>query len=127
MKHSTAAYVDALCETARENRLTHAAIKKFLTILRRNNDISKLPEILRRFKTRYHRACGITNIEVISARDMKLEIEPQLNGYFGKNTKINFAIKPEIIGGIIAYINDETLIDASVTRRLHAIFKKPKI
>ena len=122
MKHSPTIYAEAFWEAAKKSEPQLTA--NFLKVLRKNGAIAKLPDIIKRIEVLSYRKAGITKLEVISAREVRQELEPALKERFGKNTVIDFSVRPEIIGGVIIKINAETVIDASVKRRIDKLFSK---
>lgn len=98
-------------------------VRNFLGMLKRNGDFSRLSEILRFIERFFYKKNGITKVEVTTAREAKKEFESELHERFDKKAEISFTVQPGIIGGTVIKINDETLIDASVKRRIDKLFR----
>ncbi|MFY9461995.1 MAG: F0F1 ATP synthase subunit delta [Candidatus Sungiibacteriota bacterium] len=127
MKHPPAIYAEALLEASEEKKVSSDKMRNFLVMLRKNGDLAKLLDVMRKLEALYYRREGITKVDVISGRELgefKKEVETALRERFGMNSVIDFSVNREIIGGIILKINDELVIDASVKRRLEKLFAK---
>lgn len=122
MRYTPATYAAAFWRAVEKKGVTPEITGNFLRLVRRSGDLPKLPEILRRIEKLFYKKSGIKKIEVTTARDMRKELEPKIRERFGKADEINFSTKPEIVGGVIIKINDETIIDASVKARLQKMF-----
>ena len=123
MKYAPAEYAEAFLEAGGEKPPAEI-VRNFFRTLRKNGDLGALPKVLRKVEVLHYSKAGLLKIEVITARDINKDIEPQLKKRFGKKAEIRFEINPEIIGGIILRINDELVIDASVKRRIDKLFQK---
>jgi len=78
-------------------------IKKFIDILKRNNNLSLIDEIIEKYYEHYRSERNISKIEITS----------------------NKKIDPEIlnIGGMIIKIDDSLLIDGSIKKKLEDLKK----
>ena len=122
MKYSSKIYATALLEALEEKSLA-GAIKKFLSIMRRNGDFSKLPNIVRDFKKLYNKKHGIKEVKVEIAREDKSIIN-QVKDILKLKHEPEVEIKKEILGGVVITINDEVIVDGSISRRINSIFEK---
>lgn len=123
MKYSPSLYAVAFLAVAEKKGVTREVVGNLLGTLKKNGDLSRLSEVLRFVERFFYKKNGIAKVEVTTAREAKKEFESELHECFGKKAEISFAVQPEIIGGTIIKINDETLIDASVKRRIDKLFR----
>ncbi len=123
MKYSASCYADTFLELAKGKPAPRALMRNFLSLVRRNGDMPKLPDILRSIEKKLFAREGIQKVEVTAARDIRKELERRLRAEFGKNADIRFSFTPEIIGGAVIRVNDGILIDASVKRQLDKLFQ----
>ncbi len=93
----------------------------FLRVLLRNSRLTELREINNRFASVLEERSGAVGAEVISARELSTaqrdELKANLEKLTGKRVKMNFAVDPEIIGGVVTRVGS-TIYDASVKTRL---------
>jgi F-type H+-transporting ATPase subunit delta len=93
----------------------------FLRVLLRNRRLTELGHINQRFESVLEERSGAAIAEVISARDLsdsqRNELKANLEKLTGKQIKLNFAIDPEIIGGVVTRIGS-TVYDGSVKTQL---------
>lgn len=122
MKHTAEIYAKSFLRAVEAEGPRPAILRNFLNVVRKNAGLQKLPEILKKIELSFLREKGFAKVEVITARDLASELEPDLKKHFGRNAIILFSVRPEIIGGVIFKINEETVIDASVRRRLKQLF-----
>lgn len=122
MKYSPKIYAGGLLSAMEEKKPSSGMVSNFLNILRRNGDFYKLPEVLREAEILMRKTQKITKIEVVGARSFGSGFKQKLTDRFGPKADISFSIKPELIGGVVIKLDDETVIDASVKRRLDKLF-----
>jgi len=122
MKYTPTVYASAFLGALGDKGVTQKIAGNFLRLVRRNGDLPKLSEILRNIEKLFYKKKGIIKVEVMTARDMKKELESKLRERFGKKADINFVVKPEVVGGIVIKVDDEIVVDASVKRRLDKLF-----
>lgn len=120
MKHSPQIYASALLEIP-EKSLTAAVFRNFLRILRKNNDLVKLPRILSELKKQYRKKYGTKDVEIALARSDE-KITREIQHVLGLKTEPRITIKKELLGGAVITINDEILIDGSIQTRLPKLF-----
>ena len=121
MKYSSKIYATALLEALEEKSLA-GAIKKFLSMMRRNGDFSKLPNIVRDFKKLYNKKHGIKEVKVEIARENKSIIN-QVKEILKLKQEPEVEIKKEILGGAVVIIDDEMVVDGSIKNRISKIFR----
>jgi F-type H+-transporting ATPase subunit delta len=93
----------------------------FLRVLLRNGRLLDLPEINERFAVVLEERSGTVVADVMSARELseaqRQELKANLEKLTSKHVKLNFAIDPSIIGGVVTRIGS-TVYDASVKTQL---------
>ena len=109
--------VEALIEKTRPSRTT----ANFIRVLLRNGRLTELREINERLERVLEERSGSVVAEVTSARDLsgahQSALKANLEKLTGKQVKINFAINPAIIGGVVTRIGS-TVYDGSVKTQL---------
>ncbi|MBS4025941.1 MAG: ATP synthase F1 subunit delta [Clostridia bacterium] len=79
------------------------------------------PEMAEEFSNLADQVRNLSKAQVVSAVEMKredvAELERKLSKATGRNIKVNVAIDPAILGGLIVKIGDEVM-DGSVQKRL---------
>ncbi len=98
-------------------------IKKFIDILKKNNDLSLVDKIIDKFHECYRKEKNISKIEITSNAKMDSAILNKIIHKFNDQIEIEEKIDKALIGGIIIKINDDTLIDGSVKRKLEELEK----
>ncbi len=98
-----------------------ATTSNFLKVLLQNGRLADLTEINDRFASVLDERSGIVAAEILSARELpadeKLEFEKSLASLTGKTVNVNYAIDPDIIGGVVTRIGS-TVYDGSVRTKL---------
>ncbi len=62
-------------------------------------------------------------VVVYSARKLSRESVSKIEKAFGKKSDIKYVIVPDIIAGVRIVIDDETIIDATIKRKIDALVK----
>ena len=93
----------------------------FLKVLLRNGRLTDLDAISDRFETVLQERSNVVSAEITSARELpgdeRREFELSLEKLTGKEININFAVDPELIGGVVTRIGS-TVYDGSVRTKL---------
>ncbi len=93
----------------------------FLRVLVKNDRIGELEQIQERFEEELAARSGLVVASVVSARDLpegeKGAFQANLEKLTGRKVEIEYAIDPEIIGGVITRIGS-TVYDSSVRTKL---------
>jgi len=93
----------------------------FLRVLLQNGRLTDLVAIVERFESVLAERSGIVSAEVASARELtdgqRNELKVNLEKRTGKQVKIDFAVRPELIGGVVTRIGS-TVYDGSVRTQL---------
>jgi F-type H+-transporting ATPase subunit delta len=97
------------------------ATANFLRVLLRNGRLMNLGDIMKRFELILEERSGIVSAEVASARELseaqRRELKVNLEKRTGRQVKIDFAVNPELIGGVVTRIGS-TVYDGSVKTKL---------
>ncbi len=109
--------LEGLLEKTRPSRTT----ANFLRVLLRNSRLTELSEINSRFESVLEERSGSLSAEVTSARELseaqRAELRSNIEKLTGKQVKLNFAVEPALIGGVVARIGS-TVYDGSVKTQL---------
>ena len=109
--------LEALIEKSKPSRTT----SNFVRVLLRNGRLTEIREINRKLESVLEERSGSVVAEVTSARDLsgaqQAELKANLEKLTGKQVKLNFAIDPAIIGGVVTRIGS-TVYDGSVKTQL---------
>jgi len=101
--------------------------QNFVKLLASKNHVHLLPEILADFDRRAKRGPQARVAQVTSAIEMsaseKQNLENKLRAKFGADTGFEYAVNPEILGGVIVRVGDK-VIDGSVAGKLAALKEK---
>jgi len=99
----------------------------FLKVLLQNQRLTDLNEINKRFAQILDERAGMVAATVTTARgvtqDAQHRLHQKLVALTGRNVRIDFAIDPEIIGGLMTRIGS-TVYDGSVRSQLQQIKEK---
>ena len=112
--------VDDLIARTKPSRTT----ANFLSILLENGRLTELGHIYTKFTSILEERAGVVAAEVISARELpdaeRVEFEKQLAKLTGKQVRFNFAVDPDLIGGVVTRIGS-TVYDGSVRAKLETL------
>ncbi len=98
-------------------------IKNFVGILKKNNDFSLEKKIVQQYY-KYHRTKrNISKIEITSSQKLNSETLNNILEKFSKQVEIEEKIDRSLIGGIVIKIDENTLVDGSVKRKLEDLRK----
>lgn len=111
--------------------IARASVRKttenFLRVLLKNQRLSKLAEINRRFALVLDEKAGLLSALVITARPVpesaKESILTDLRKITGKEVRVNFSTDENLIGGAITRIGS-TVYDGSIRNQLQELEKK---
>ena len=99
----------------------------FLKVLLQNQRLTELGEINRRFAQVLDERAGVVAATVTTAGpvsdDAQQRLRAKLLDLTGKKVRIDFAVDPELIGGLVARIGS-TVYDGSVRSQLQKIQQK---
>lgn len=120
-------YAEALraaCAEHRSPKERQEIFRRFLNLLWRNHDTSKLAGILKDVERLELRARGLQKIEIASVAPLSPGLRREIKEIVGRKNVINEVLREELLAGIRVLINDEFLIDASGKRQLERMFPK---
>lgn len=99
----------------------HQTTANFLRILLRNQRLTELGEINKRFAQVLDERTGVTGAHVTTARPVSEEIKKALHGRLakvtGKEVRLSFGTDEELIGGIVTRVGS-TVYDGSIRNQL---------
>ena len=98
-------------------------IKRFVNILKKNNDLSLVDEIVDKFNECYRKERNISKIEITSNAKMDSAILNKIIQKFNNQIEIEEKIDKSLIGGMVIKVNNDILIDGSVKRKLEELKK----
>ena len=98
-------------------------IKNFIDILKKNNDLSLVDKIVDKFHECYRQERNISKIEITSNAKMDSAILNKIIHKFNDQIEIEEKIDKLLIGGMVIKINNDTLINGSVKRKLEELEK----
>lgn len=109
--------LNGLLEKAKPSKTT----SNFLRVLLQNGRLSDVGAVNERFDAVLQERRNIVSAEIVSAHELpadeKREFELSLEKLTGKEININFAVDPELIGGVVTRIGS-TVYDGSVRTKL---------
>jgi F-type H+-transporting ATPase subunit delta len=115
-----------LRQIARRAELSPLTVNALLVLLRRRR-LSALPGIARRLRTLSDERSGVCRAKIISAGSLPetyfSQLRQQLERVLGKRVIVEHEEDPELIGGIVARIGDNT-IDGSIQGRLEEMRRR---
>ncbi len=98
-------------------------IKRFIDILKKNNDLSLVDKIVDRFHECYREEKNISKIKITSGAKIDSVTLNKIIHKFNNQIEVEEKIDKSLIGGMVIKINDDTLIDGSVKRKLKDLEK----
>lgn len=127
MKYSSHTYAKAFVEAlgaAEGHEAAGAMAERFVDLVRRNGDESHLPAILDEADRLMRRGNGTRRLVVASARALDAGTASLVASLANAGDVIEHRIDPSLIAGIKVTANDELQFDASLRRKLDAVFGK---
>lgn len=112
--------LEALIEKSKVRRTT----ANFLRVLLKNQRISELGEIVKRFAQELDERSGFIAAQIATARSVSQEqqssLETKLTQMTGKKMRLNFKTDEDLIGGVVTRIGS-TVFDGSVRNQLNQL------
>lgn len=96
-------------------------IERFVEILKRNNHLKMETKIIEEYNKHLQKSKNITRIRIKSREKVSADIMNKIIKKFEDQVEIVEEENPEMIGGISLEINENTLIDGSIDRKLSEI------
>src|SRR3989338_7631842 len=116
MKYQSKIYAESLLEVF-EKKPQAEILRNFLRLVRKNGDFSKLPKILYDFKKLYNKKHGIKEVKISLVRNER-SVVSKIKEILNLKQEPEVEIKKEILGGAVITIDDEVIIDGSISRRI---------
>lgn len=127
MKIKAKQYARALYESCagKSEKELKSSLKDFVSVLVRNNDLSKVNSITTEFAKIWNREKGIVEAQVTGARELDKEMIKTIKNYLDKTVNAKEVIIKEnidntILGGVILKYGDK-ILDASVKSKLNQL------
>ncbi|MCK5122692.1 MAG: ATP synthase F1 subunit delta [Candidatus Pacebacteria bacterium] len=126
MKITPKQYAISLYETTKnvDEFKMEKRIKNFVSILKKNNDLSLADKIKDEYNKHHRNQKNISKIEIISSNKLDSEILNRIIQKFENQIEVEEKIDESLINGIVIKINDDVLIDGSVKRKLEDLRKE---
>lgn len=126
MRYATRQYAAALLSALKNKRgkARKEVLWNFFIMLRKNHDTARLDTILRQAERVALRGANLMKVEIESAVPLTPEVKRGISRMLGGRARFEESVLPELLGGIKILIDGETLIDASIKKRIELIFRK---
>lgn len=102
---------------------TEEVIKKLVKILKDNKHLGLEEKIIEEYNRHLRKQKNITQIKIRSNKKISTDVMNNIVKKFDGQVEIIEAEDKNMIGGIILEVNENTLIDGSVNRKLASIKK----
>ncbi len=96
-------------------------VENFVKLLRVNNALFLSEKIIEEYYAYYRKQKGISKLKVISSEKLNSDVINGIVKHFAGQVEMEEEIDEKLIGGIMLEINDDTLIDGSVRKKLEYI------
>lgn len=128
MRYSPRQYAKALLSllAGRKPPEQKELIRRFLSLLSKKRDRSRLGLIVREFEKQHIAALRIKKVCLESADPIPARVKKEMETLLGRNLLFQEKINPALIAGIKILVNDELLIDASAATQISRIFSKQR-
>jgi len=126
MKLTPKQYAISLYETTKgaSNEEAEKLIKNFVDLLRLNNSLSMEKRIIEEYEAYCRKQKGISKLHIRSAAKLDPSTVSDIVKHFSGQVEIEEEVDPQLIGGISVTINDDTLIDGSVKKKLETLYQE---
>ena len=120
MKITPKQYAISLYEITRDAKKEESSelIKSFVNLLRFNNNLSMEKRIIEEYQKYCRKQKGISKVRIKSGEKLSPEIVSDIVKHFAGQVELEEEVDPNLIGGISVEIDDDTLIDGSVRKKL---------
>ncbi len=125
MRLTLSQYADILLSLSTDTRKVPKTADAFLAFVRSNRAMKKMPAILETFERMEEKRAGKMTLRVETAStptsDEKRSIEECAGKWFpGMTLSFQYAVNRALLGGV-RLLSEDTMIDASVRRRLRKL------
>ena len=90
--------------------------------LAHNGDLVKADAIIGAIEKELMRRDGVASVAVVSARPLSAAMQEALRAAIGGNAVVSQRVDPGIEGGAKIIINETTMVDATLSRKLKQLF-----
>lgn len=120
MKITPKQYAITLFEATKgmSNEEAEKTIKNFVDLLRFNNNLSLEKKIIEEYKAHCRKQKGVSKLRIQSGEKLSPEVVSSIIKHFAGQVELEEEVDPELIGGIAVEIDDDTLIDGSIRKKL---------
>ena len=124
MKYSPKQYASALLlalgekSSAERKKILH----KFLSLVSKRGDSSRLGMIMKEAEKQYLRGAGLKKVILESADSVSAKIKKEVEEILGKNIILEEKLNPDLLAGIKILVDNELLIDASAETQVRKLF-----
>jgi ATP synthase F1 delta subunit len=120
MKITPKQYAISLYEITKDAKKEESAelIKNFVNLLRFNNNLSMEDKIIDEYEAYLRKQKGIAKVKIRSGEKLSPATVSSIVKHFAGQVELEEETDPELIGGITVEINDNTLIDGSIRKKL---------
>jgi len=87
-----------------------------------SGDLPRAEEVLTAIETALAKREGRPRISVRSARPLERSAIERIRSRFGADALTTTRVVPDLLGGVQIVVNEETMIDATLKRKLDALF-----
>ncbi len=124
MKYSIRDYAKALDAALADPKADREAIaRRFLALVRRSNDESKLKNILNEAARLSRGKGGFREVSIASARPLAPAQRKALGGMLDPDDVVRYEIDPDLIAGVRIIVNDERQFDGTLKAKLDSLLK----
>lgn len=124
MRYSSELYAKSLFEILEMSKPSEHAgvISKFLKIVDKNGDSSRLRTIVASFEKMVIRSGGGKIVELSTAREIDKDLKDQLLKMFDRKDMIRVNIDPKLVAGVRVLLDEEMELDYSLARKFRKLF-----
>jgi ATP synthase F1 delta subunit len=120
MKITPKQYAISLYEITKDASKEESAklIGNFVQLLRRSNNLSMENRIVEEYESYLRKQKGIAKVKIRSGEKLSPATVSAVVKHFAGQVEMKEEVDPALIGGIAVEINDDTLIDGSIRKKL---------
>jgi len=123
MRYTPETYAQGFLELLKEHpEKEEDIIHRFRDVLIKKGDIQFANKIISAVESHYTHEQGGRNIVIESARTLSVAQQEALSSFMNDKDSVRTKITPSVIAGARITIDDEQMIDVTLSRRLHKLF-----